>query len=52
MTFTWPQVLTELVGRRDLSPEAAVWAMDQILAGEATSVQIAGFAIALSGRSE
>ncbi len=52
MTFTWPQVLTELVGRRDLSPEAATWAMDQILAGEATSVQIAGFAIALRAKGE
>ena len=52
MTFTWPQVLTELVARRDLSPEAATWAMDQILAGEATSVQIAGFAIALRSKGE
>jgi anthranilate phosphoribosyltransferase len=52
VTFTWPQVLTELVGRRDLSPEAATWAMDQILAGEATSVQIAGFAIALRAKGE
>lgn len=52
MSLTWPQVLTDLVGRRDLSPEAAVWAMDQILAGEATSVQIAGFAIALRAKGE
>lgn len=52
MSLTWPQVLTELVGRRDLSPEAAAWAMDQILAGEATNVQIAGFAIALRAKGE
>ena len=52
MSLTWPQVLTDLVGRKDLSPEAAVWAMDQILAGEATSVQIAGFAIALRAKGE
>ena len=38
MSLSWPLVLTELVGRRDLTPEAANWAMDQILAGEATSV--------------
>ena len=52
MSLSWPQVLTELVGRRDLSPEAAIWAMDQILAGEATSAQIAGFAIALRAKGE
>jgi anthranilate phosphoribosyltransferase len=52
VTFTWPQLLTELVGRRDLSPEAAQWAMDQILAGDVTSVQIAGFAIALRAKGE
>lgn len=52
MSLTWPLVLTELVGRRDLSPEAAAWAMDQILAGEATNVQIAGFAIALRAKGE
>lgn len=52
MTLTWPMVLTDLVGRRDLSPEAAAWAMDQILAGDATNVQIAGFAIALRAKGE
>jgi len=52
VTLTWPQVLTELVGRRDLSSEAASWAMEQILAGDATSVQIAGFAIALRAKGE
>jgi anthranilate phosphoribosyltransferase len=52
VTFTWPQLLTDLVGRRDLSPEAATWAMDQILAGDVTSVQIAGFAIALRAKGE
>jgi anthranilate phosphoribosyltransferase len=49
---TWPQLLTELVGRRDLTPEAATWAMEQILAGDATNVQIAGFAIALRAKGE
>ncbi len=52
MSWTWPQLLTELVGRRDLSPEATAWAMDQILAGDATNVQIAGFAIALRTKGE
>lgn len=52
MSLTWPQLLTDLVGRRDLSPEAANWAMDQILGGDVTSVQIAGFAIALRAKGE
>ena len=52
MSWTWPQLLTELVGRRDLSPEATAWAMEQILAGDATNVQIAGFAIALRTKGE
>jgi len=49
---SWPAVLSELVAGRDLTPDAAAWAMDQILAGEATQVQIAGFAIALRAKGE
>jgi anthranilate phosphoribosyltransferase len=49
---TWAEVLTELLGRRDLSGAAAAWAMDRILAGEATEAQIAGFAIALRAKGE
>ena len=52
MTFTWPRLLSDLVRGRDLAPDAAAWAMDQILAGEATPVQIAGFAIALRAKGE
>ncbi|MCE1173700.1 MAG: anthranilate phosphoribosyltransferase [Propionibacteriales bacterium] len=40
------------MARRDLSGAAAAWAMDQILAGEATEAQIAGFAIALRAKGE
>ncbi len=50
--MTWAAVLAELMARRDLSGEAAAWAMDQILAGEATDVQIAGFAVALRAKGE
>ena len=52
MTFTWPGLLTDLVAGRDLPAAAATWAMDQILAGEATPVQVAGFAIALRAKGE
>ncbi|HRA75833.1 MAG TPA: anthranilate phosphoribosyltransferase [Propionicimonas sp.] len=49
---TWPDLLTGLIAGRDLDAEAAAWAMDQILAGEVTAVQIAGFAVALRAKGE
>jgi anthranilate phosphoribosyltransferase len=51
-THSWPEVLATLVGRTDLSGEQATWAMGEILAGEATPSQIAGFAIALRTKGE
>ncbi len=52
MSFSWPQVLSTLMGGTDLPPNAAGWAMDQILAGDATPVQVAGFAVALRAKGE
>lgn len=52
MTFTWAGVLSDLVRGSDLAPDVAGWAMDQILAGDATPVQVAGFAIALRAKGE
>ncbi|GAB3082481.1 anthranilate phosphoribosyltransferase [Nocardioides zeae] len=49
---SWPEVLSALVARRDLAPEQAGWAMSEILAGEATPVQVAGFAVALRSKGE
>jgi anthranilate phosphoribosyltransferase len=49
---TWPDLLTGLIAGRDLDADAAAWAMDQILAGEVTPVQIAGFAVALRAKGE
>ena len=49
---TWPDVLDTLVAGSDLSPEQAAWAMGEILAGQATEVQIAGFAVALRAQGE
>jgi anthranilate phosphoribosyltransferase len=45
-------VLTVLIGRHDLSAEQAAWAMGEILAGEATPAQMAGFAVALRAKGE
>jgi anthranilate phosphoribosyltransferase len=51
-TPTWPDVLSGLVSRRDLTAEETAWAMGEILAGEATPSQIAGFAVALRSKGE
>jgi anthranilate phosphoribosyltransferase len=52
VTTTWPDILAGLMNRVDLTPAEANWAMDQILAGEASNVQIAGFAVALRAKGE
>jgi anthranilate phosphoribosyltransferase len=52
MTHTWPDVLAGLVAGADLTAEQTAWAMGEILAGAATPVQIAGFAVALRAKGE
>ncbi|MCW2857195.1 MAG: anthranilate phosphoribosyltransferase [Marmoricola sp.] len=49
---TWPEVLTSLVARRDLTSAQTTWAMGEILLGAATPVQVAGFAVALRAKGE
>ncbi len=49
---TWPAVLGTLLRGEALSTEAAAWAMDQVMSGEATSAQIAGFVVALRAKGE
>ena len=49
---SWPDVLGALVGGLDLSEEQAGWAMGEILGGDATPAQIAGFAVALRAKGE
>lgn len=48
----WPDVLGALVAGEDLTPAQASWAMGEVLAGEATPAQIAGFAVALRAKGE
>ncbi|MDA3021161.1 MAG: anthranilate phosphoribosyltransferase [Actinomycetota bacterium] len=50
--LTWPQILRSLLAGTDLSAESATWAMTQILDGEATDVQVAGFVTALRAKGE
>ncbi|HET9891777.1 MAG TPA: anthranilate phosphoribosyltransferase [Mycobacterium sp.] len=44
---SWPRVLARLTGGHNLTRGQAAWAMDQIMAGDATPAQIAAFAVAM-----
>jgi anthranilate phosphoribosyltransferase len=52
LTTTWPHLITSLLGREDLTREQAAWAMEQVMTGEATAVQLAGFLVALRAKGE
>ena len=51
-SFTWPGVLGRLLKHEDLSEAEASAAMGSVLAGEATSAQIAAFAVGLRIKGE
>jgi anthranilate phosphoribosyltransferase len=50
--LSWPHILGELVDGRDLSISEATWAMKRVMAGEATSAQLAGLLVALRVKGE
>jgi len=50
--LTWPGVLHELLLGRSLDAAATRWAMNEIMAGEATPAQVAAFAVALRAKGE
>jgi len=49
---SWPELLTRLVHRQDLSADETAWAMGEILSGLATDAQVAAFAVALRAKGE
>ncbi len=49
---SWPGLLHSLIDGRDLSGTAVAWAMGEIMAGEASTAQIAAFAVALRAKGE
>ncbi len=49
---TWPELLTVLLRGDSLPADATRWVMDRVMAGEATSAQVAGFAMALRAKGE
>jgi anthranilate phosphoribosyltransferase len=50
--LTWPSVLSSLLDGEDLSISEASWAMQQVMRGEASEAQLAGFLIALRAKGE
>jgi anthranilate phosphoribosyltransferase len=49
---SWPVLLTTLLRGDDLIAGDTAWAMEQIMQGEATPAQVAGFVIALRAKGE
>lgn len=49
---TWPGVLGRLIGGTDLGADESAWVMDQVLSGDATPAQLAGFLVALRAKGE
>ena len=48
----WPALIRALIGGQALTAEQTTWAMDEIMDGNATPVQIAGFGVALRAKGE
>lgn len=49
---SWPSIITSLLDHEDLSVADASWAMNQVMTGQATDAQIAGFLVALRAKGE
>ncbi|WP_022884043.1 anthranilate phosphoribosyltransferase [Glaciibacter superstes] len=49
---SWPGIITSLLNREDLSVSDAAWSMEQVMLGEATPAQLAGFLVALRAKGE
>ena len=50
--LTWPNLISALLRGESLSADDTAWAMGELMSGEATGVQFAGFAIALRAKGE
>ncbi|MGL5928216.1 MAG: anthranilate phosphoribosyltransferase [Dermatophilaceae bacterium] len=48
----WPDLLAALLRGEDLSAEQSAWAMSEVMRGDATAVQLAGFLVALRAKGE
>jgi anthranilate phosphoribosyltransferase len=48
----WPALIGALLAGQTLSAAETAWAMGEVMAGEATPAQVAGFAVALAAKGE
>src|SRR5439155_22704358 len=49
---TWPHLINALLAGEELATVDTAWAMGEIMSGEATPAQMAGFAVALRAKGE
>lgn len=47
---TWPDLLTALLSNTDLTADDTRWAMGEVMRGEATAVELAGFLVGLRAK--
>lgn len=52
MERSWPSLTTQVIEGRDLSQADTGWAMDQVMSGSTSPVQLAGFLTALATKGE
>lgn len=52
MDMTWPDLLSALVARKDLTREQTSWAMDQVMQGAVSPVVLASFLVALRTKGQ
>ena len=50
--LSWRALIGALIRGETLSPDEAAWAMNEIMEGAATPVQVAGFGVALRMKGE
>lgn len=50
--ITWPDLTSSLLAGGDLSRRETSWAMNEVMTGAASSVQLAGFLVALRAKGE
>ena len=51
-SYTWPDLITQLLNKENLTHDQSLWAMDTVMNGQAEAVELAGFLIALRAKGE
>ena len=46
----WPDITAQLLNKQDLPPASIAWAMQEVMAGNASAISLAGFLIALQSK--